>query len=152
MSTTVAHGTSLDSLKCYQVQPQFLGEIEEEVFPLLQAWERITDGELSAEDVVELTLRGDMQMFVVHTSAAIKLVYFTELVQYPLMKVLRLVGIAGERALGTLKFLPALECWAKANGATAIEGFFTDEAVAYGARMGLRPMYTLMRKRFSTEH
>ena len=149
MRTIAQLGTSSDEpmlseVECFQIT----GEIDAawpDVEPLVEKWIKAGYGEIAAEDIKDFVRSGHMQMFCIHKNFSIKLIAITEFVQYPRMKVLRIVAFAGEKPLLAFKFQPALECWARANGAEFIETFATPETVKLDMRVGMKPLYTLMR-------
>jgi len=116
------------------------------IAPFVQRWVEAGSGEFCAEDIRKFAESGVMQLFIFHAAGVIGLVGITELVQYPQMKVMRIVGIAGENPIVSQKFMPQIEAWAMMNGATAMETFATPETVKLDMRLGMKPLYTLMRK------
>lgn len=157
MRTTLAHGTTsaeplLAEVECYQLTAETIDGYWHLVEPFVQKWETAANGELGASDVLAAMQKGFMQMFCIHSAGDIKLVVITEFVQYPRMKVLRMVGMAGEKPLLAFKFQNYFENWARQNGAEALETFATPRTVKFDQKIGMKPVYTLMRKSLFTAH
>lgn len=146
MSIMAASGINFKNAECWQVQPSQVNDAWGGIAPFVQRWVDAGAGEFAADDVRKFAVEGVMQLFIFHAAGAIGLVGITELVQYPQMKVMRIVGIAGENPIVSQKFMPQIEAWAIANGATAMETFATPETVKLDMRLGMKPLYTLMRK------
>lgn len=155
MRTIQVPGTSSvkwEEVECFQVTGEATLTYWEQFSHLVEKWVQATMGELTAEDVFTRLGEGLMQAFCIHTAGDIRLVVITEFVQYPQMKTLRIVGMAGEHASLGFKFFPAVEVWARENGATAIESLATPKMVKYEEHLGFKQTYTLMRKALTTAH
>lgn len=145
MPTTTMSGISWDNVYCWQI-PQ--AEVEanwEKVKPFLLEWVMGSEGEMGIADIKDLAQKGLFQIFIVQTLEDISLVFFTEFVQYPRMKALRLVGCCGQKVLLANKFLDSFKVWASMNGATVLESLATQDSICITKRMGFKPTYTVMR-------
>lgn len=146
MSTTMASGINFSNVECWALTPQQAHDYWGVVAPFLARWTASAHGELNTDDIYKFTQSGLMQLWVFHAAGDIALVAVTEFVQYPRMKVMRILGMAGEKPILARKFMPQVELWAIENGAQAMETFATPETVKLDMRLGMEPLYTLMRK------
>jgi hypothetical protein len=146
MSITTARGINFSNVECWCFTKEQAHDYWGLVSPFLARWIDATHGELNVDDVYRMACEGLMQIFVFHAAGDIALVAVTEFVQYPRMKVLRIVGMAGAKPILAQKFMPQVESWAMENGAQALETFATPETVKLDMRLGMKPLYTLMRK------
>jgi hypothetical protein len=150
MPITQAHGICSDDVKyadvgCFQIVGEQISERWDEVKPFVDKWISIGYGEFATEDIYRLIHSGIFQLFCIHRNDEIVLIVITEFVQYPRMKVLRIMAISGRKPLLAFKFQPALECWARANGAEALETFATPKTIKLDERIGMKAVCTLMR-------
>jgi len=132
--------------KCWQMQTTHVGGYWCTVEPFITRIVNTAEGEFSVEDVEGFLHKGVMQLFVIEDAEGVKLVALSEIVQYPRFKVVRLIGVAGEHPLVFGKFWKGLELWAKENGAEFIESFATEKAESLCKRMGMKEVYTVLRK------
>lgn len=150
MLITTVSGTNSkltrENATCVQLTPSEVLSHWGAVKPFIQRWVESSQGELNPEDVLDAALRGLMQIFLFNAAGDIRLVGITEFVQYPQKKALRIVGIAGENPIVSLKFMPHIEQWAKENGACWLETWATERTVKLDMKLGMEPVYTLMRK------
>ncbi|HYE38159.1 hypothetical protein [Methylocaldum sp.] len=152
MSTTTQAGTSsvktlYEGAECFQVAGDTIASAWPDLEPFVFKWVTVSDGKLQPQDVFKLISEGLMTALVIHTEGEIHIVALTEFVQYPQAKTLRLVGFAGKNPLLTLKFMPAVEDWARANGCDELETFTTHRAKALMERMGFEDApFVYMRK------
>lgn len=150
MSISTVPGTSskftFACAECMFITGHTVDSYWPEVGPLLQRFTDSGNGELAVMDILKFVQEEKMQLFCMHTGGDIRLVAITEFIQYPQMKVLRIVGWVGENPLIAFKFMPGIEDWAKANGADFIETFATERMHKFAQRMGGKDVYTLMRK------
>jgi hypothetical protein len=145
-ASTQEHGLSWDNAEAWQIQPSQLMARWLELKPFIDEWVKVTNGEMTTEDVLGLVLKRLMYLIVIHARGEIKLVSFMEFIQYPQKKVLRMIGFVGEKPIIAQKFMPAIETWARMNGASALETFATPETEKFDKRLGFEPVYRLMRK------
>lgn len=132
--------------KCVQLTTGEVLQHWAAVKPFLDRWVASCHGELTTESIFNSALAGLMHVFIFTAEGDIKLVAVTEFVQYAKKKALRLVAVVGENARVTLKFMPAIEQWAVANGADCLEAWAAPHAEKYVEKLGLTPVYKLMRK------
>jgi hypothetical protein len=143
--STVMSGISWDNVYCWQVPQNELEKHWFKVEPFLLVWVNASAGEMSLADIKGLALQGLFQVFIVQTVEDISLVFFTEFVQYPQLKALRLIGCSGQKVLLANKFLDSFKVWASQNGATVLESLATQDSICITKRMGFTPQYTVMR-------
>jgi hypothetical protein len=158
MSITTALGTNSAELlyeraECFEVASDTIASAWPDIAPFVEKWvEEVLHGEMRAEDVYDLIARGLMYALVIHTDWDIHIVALTEFVQYPRKKTLRPVGFAGKNPILTLKFMPAVEEWARANGAEELEAFASRRAFKLMTRMGLQERHVHMVKPLFPQH
>lgn len=156
MHTTTAPGTNskllYEKAECFQVAGDTIDSAWPDIKPFIQKWVQVSGGKFSPENVLSLIQQNLMYALVIHTDGEIHIVAIVEFVQYPQSKTLRLVGFAGKNPILTLKFMPAVEIWAKANGAEELETFATHKAMRLMERMGLKEEYVFMRKPLYDTH
>lgn len=144
--TTAGHGTNSGDAFAFQVQPDQVDWFWPQILPLIEKWIPCADGAYTADDIRSYAKFGVIQLFIFHTHEEIKLVCMTEIVQYPRIRAVRLIGMTGSRPRIILQFLPAFEQWAKANGAVRLESLVERRVERLMGRIGLAPRYTFMTK------
>lgn len=140
------YGINFKNAEAIQIAPEHLDSYWGEVAPLLNKLLDSCSGEFDLESFYNLIKSGGFSLLAFHAAGDIRLVALMEFVQYPKKKVLRFVGCAGENPAVAYKFLPAVEVWARENGATELESLVLPEAEKYAERMGFKSTYKLMRK------
>jgi len=157
MSITAQPGTNSDKslyagAECFQVAKDTIASAWPDLAPFMEKWVGVSGGKMLPDDIYQLIADGAMYALVIHTEGEIHIVAIVEFVQYPQAKTLRLVGFAGKNPLLTLKFMPAVETWARANGADELETLATFKAEPLMRRMGFQEAYVFMRKPLYDTH
>lgn len=144
--TTTRRGISWAKAECWQVQPSQVEEVWELIEPFIGEWLGVQDYALSLKEIKENLEKGLIQAFIVHACGDIGLVSLTQFVQYEHNKSLRFIGTAGHNPLLIKKFMPSVELWAKANGATFLETFAHPRIVKLDERLGFKTESVYMTK------
>ena len=102
-------------------------------------------GEFEAEDIHEALLSKDMQLWVIYEEPEnnIVLAVVTQIINYPKIKVCRIVTLGGESHLLWEKKLFILEEWARENGCVRMEAYCRDGLQRKLNKLGYEKLYNL---------
>lgn len=115
-----------ETYECWSFEPEQIPAAWPELEPhVLKALES-SRGELRAEHVYEYLLRGHMHAFVTVRNNIIELVVVCEFVQYPCVKKVNVVTLAGRGVRSAERFMQHFETWAFENGAVEITGLVPE--------------------------
>jgi hypothetical protein len=115
-----------ESYECWSFEPEQIPAAWPELEPLVLRALVHSRGEMNAECVYAMLCRGMMYAFVTVRNNIIELLAVSEFVQYPLVKKVNVVLLAGRGVYAAEKFMRAFECWAFENGALEITGLVPE--------------------------
>lgn len=90
---------------------------------MLAEAEFYSEGELTADDLLDMGERGLMQFWIVGESPRIRAVLVTEMAVYPRMRALRIIALAGEGLNDWIQLEANLEIFARQQGCLRMEAF-----------------------------
>lgn len=147
--TTTAPGTNSDSnYTAWAFEPGQIPHAWEELEPFVNEALKHGRGELNANTVYRLLCKGAFYAFTTSRDNRIELVVICEIVQYPLVRKVHVVLLAGRGVVAAQKFMLAFEDWATANGAVEITGYVPEgrgHARLY-SRLGFHTAYRVVLK------
>jgi len=102
-------------------------------------------GELDLDDLYDGIADKRMQLWVavVEDTGVIVAAMVTEIVNYPKIKVARLIVVGGSRLDGWCPFMETIKDWAKSEGCSRVEGLAQDGWVRVLKEYGFRKLYNL---------
>ena len=115
-------GYSSDSLPTlFKVIPTVLPQLWDGVIPLFEKGIKYWDVFMELEDIYKLIQSGKYDLWLVMENTDVLLAILTEILNYPRVKVLRILYVGGTDLDRALEALDQLELWAKRDGATRCE-------------------------------
>lgn len=106
-----------------------------------------TFGEIAAEDIKELCLRGEAQLWMIQKENRIVGAGTTTLVNYPQMRVCRIITLAGSEfdAWKDMAHMQ-IELWAESQGCEGVEAYVRKGFVPKLLEIGYKHRYAVVHK------
>lgn len=121
MPTTQVHGTSSKSNGFKQYTGPAVYAVWEEAVGVLGQAGCYPEEELSLEDIYKFLVRGTLQLFTYEEDGKILLCMLTELVEFPQIKTVRILALAGEGSVHLRGYWEQLANWARVNGCARVD-------------------------------
>ena len=130
-------------LKGTGVPHDMVDDFWSESLPWIESALKHGHGEFEADDIHDALVNKDMQLWVIYEKPKnnIVLVVVTQILDYPRMKVCRIVVLGGESHLLWETKLFILEEWAKEQGCKRIEAYCRDGLQKKLEKLGYKKLY-----------
>lgn len=120
------------------VAPSELSRWIDAVLPHIQRMADGSGGRFWAEDIVRAIVAGEMQVWIVLIGAEIACVCVTDILEYPRLRALRLLGLVGKGWRRWVHLTAEIEAWGKARGCQVCESL-----IAGSKWMAMLPGYRM---------
>lgn len=148
LTSTEPGQNSVERFKAWQIAPEHINDAWEHIGPEFERALQYARGELSIVDVYKQLVTGMMQAWEIVEEDEPRLVFVTEIVNYPQYRAVRIVLAAGRGLKNAREFQRNFEAWALSNGCLEIECCCRPSMVRFLKRIypEFAPVYTVLRK------
>lgn len=133
-------------MTCEKLTPAEIGHLRSILLPMLATAEPFADGELTAGDMLDWGENGFAQVWIAGKDSKIFGVWVTDLVSYPRIKALRIIGLAGKFFNEWKHFEALLEQFAREQGCTRVEAYTRPGMARKMEKMGYKMSRQLVTK------
>lgn len=145
---------AVEQYKLEEIDGMLVTGVTSDLFP--DAWPFVKDhlyrglehsyGELGLDDIYDAIKDRRMQLWIAVERGTDDIVasMVTEIVQYPKIKVARLVVVGGTHLEDWCPFMNSIMDWAKSKGCTRVEGWARDGWVKVLKEYGFKKLYNLV--------
>jgi hypothetical protein len=146
--STESGKSSTEKFKAWQILPEHINDAWEHIGPQFERALEYARGEIALVDVYKQLVVGFMQAWEVVEDDEPKLVFVTEIINYPQYRAVRIVLAAGRDLKDAKDFQRNFEAWALTNGCLEIECCCRPSMVRFLRKLypEFAPVYTVLRK------
>lgn len=136
---------SLPNFRVYQVVPESLHYIWDEVVPFLNQALEYGQGKFLADDIYHFISDGIMQLWIVFDNYQLRAVGVTEIIPYPRKKSLLICFVSGIKAKQWLSLVDHLCMYAKDHGCDMIETYTRKGFEKLLGKFGFQKVHSVLK-------
>lgn len=135
-----------DRVELIKLTREEAAHLRPQLYELLLHAERFADGEFETEDILDFAEKGLMQAWVVGKGSLIKAAMITDIAQYPRIRVLRIVAVAGAEFDEWKHLYDSIESYARIQGCARVEATMRPGMAKRSESIGFKRSRILMTK------